>query len=70
MKQRNHFFDNRQYAFYRGEKFICAGTLTEIAQKVGVKRLTLQWYKYPSHLRRNKNNPNTPFVVCIEEEEK
>lgn len=40
------------YAAYRGERFVGEGTLTELAELLGVKRRTLLWYRYPAAKKR------------------
>ena len=40
--------DHHIYALYRGDTYLMDGTLEEIAEKRGVKRVTLQWMLRPS----------------------
>ena len=40
------------YAAYRGERYVGEGTLTELAELLGVKRRTLLWYRHPAAQKR------------------
>ena len=44
--------DNHIYALYRGDTYLMDGTLEEIAEKRGVKRVTLQWMLHPTYRKR------------------
>lgn len=36
---------NKEYALYKGEDILAFGTIDEIAQKLGVKKETVAYYK-------------------------
>ena len=44
------------YAAYRGDRYIGEGTLSELAELLGVKRKTLLWYRCPSARKRVEEN--------------
>ncbi|HWL13681.1 MAG TPA: hypothetical protein VNQ57_11875 [Ureibacillus sp.] len=46
-------FNNRIYALYRGDEYLADGTQEELAQYLGVKRKTIQYYLTPSWLKRS-----------------
>ena len=39
----------RIYALYRGNQYICDGTVRELAQKLGIKFSTAQYYATKQH---------------------
>lgn len=54
------------YALYKGEELLHIGTLTEIAEKEGVKQETIKFYSYPTYKKRGKSE-NRRTVVCLDE---
>lgn len=50
------------YAAYRGERFVGEGTLTELADLLGVKRRTLLWYRYPAAKKRVEKSEANPKI--------
>ena len=42
------------YALYRGDEYICDGTIEEVAKKQGVKVETIYFYKSPTYKKRTK----------------
>ncbi|MDY2684800.1 hypothetical protein HF878_10720 [Selenomonas bovis] len=40
------------YAAYRGDRYVGEGTLSELAELLGVKRKTLLWARYPAAKKR------------------
>lgn len=46
----------RQYALYKGDKFITMGTKKEIAEYWGVKPKTIVYYSTPSYIKRRYEN--------------
>ena len=59
----------KEYALYRGDKFIDIGTATELAKKYHMNRGTL--YKAIWGLRNHtiKENKNTLIIIALDEEE-
>lgn len=63
----------KEYALYKGDKFIAVGTISEIARQVGAKRETIAYYKTQAHrnkLAKRKNSKNSSILVEIDYEEK
>lgn len=60
--------DMSQYALYKGEQFITAGTLDEISAETGLTRQTLQFYGREIYKTRHEGN-NKKILVSIEWEE-
>ena len=64
--------NKKEYALYKGDTFICMGTIKEIAEKMGVTVRTVYWWGSPAARRREKRNkikkiPNRKALVKIEE---
>ncbi|WP_404427283.1 hypothetical protein LG296_01565 [Ureibacillus chungkukjangi] len=59
-------FNNRIYALYRGEEYLTDGTQKELAQYLGVKRKTIQFYMTPSWLKRTSENALR--VIALDDE--
>ncbi|MGJ0847463.1 hypothetical protein ACR77J_12300 [Tissierella praeacuta] len=62
----------REYAFYKGDEILSIGTIPEIAEKLGVKRDTVAYYKtqaYQNRLkRRNALNGNVRILIPLDDE--
>lgn len=60
---------NKEYALYKGEELLHIGTLSEIAEKEGVKRDTIMFYGTPTYRKRRKNSKDKNYrsVVCLDE---
>ena len=59
--------NNQIYALYRGEDYLADGTLDELAQFLGVKRKTVQFYMTPSWLKRTSENALRLFELDDDE---
>ena len=62
----------KEYAVYKGEKFICIGTAKECAEHMGVLEATIKFYLTPTYQRKiakRKNPRNYITVEKLEEEE-
>ena len=57
----------REYALYKGDKFIDIGTKEYLAKLLNVRNKTIEFYASPTHLRRVKDN--SYVVVRIEDDE-
>ncbi|MCR5176645.1 MAG: hypothetical protein K6C05_07305 [Anaerovibrio sp.] len=55
------------YAYYRGDKNICDGTIREIQKKTGLNWDYLQWMKCPIAHRRNREHRGACLVYIGEE---
>lgn len=64
----------KEYALYKGDNFICIGTIKEIAQIMGVKERTVYWWSTPAARRRGQRNklkkvPNRKILIKVEDDE-
>ena len=50
------------YGLYKGDEFLDVGTAEELANKLGVKKTTIQYYATPSCKRKVKN---TKSIVAV-----
>ena len=57
----------REYALYKGDKFIDIGTKEYLAKLLNVKNETIEFYSSPTYLKRVKDNGYV--VVRIEDDE-
>ena len=55
----------KNYALYRGEKFIAIGTKKELAELLGVKVETISFYATPAYKKRT-NDGKSRRVVLID----
>ena len=57
-------------AIYKGDKFIDLGTMDELANKLNVKKRTIQFYAAPTYAKRNhKNNYVVIKVEDVDDDE-
>ena len=54
---------NKIYAVYKGDKFICEGTVSECAKKLKVNKNTVRFWKSPTNHKRDKGNRKIAIVV-------
>ena len=57
----------KEYALYKGDKFIDLGTLEYLSKKLNVEKRTISFYSKPSYLKRSKGN--SYIVIKIEDDE-
>ena len=60
-----------EYAVYKGDSFICAGTINECAEYMGVLAKTIRFYTTPAYQRRiekRKNARNYITVIKLDDE--
>lgn len=55
----------KNYALYRGEKFLGIGTKKELAELLNVKVETISFYGTPAYKKRIKKNKSRR-LVCID----
>lgn len=55
----------KQYALYKGDKYLFGGTIKELAKYLGVKERTITYYKTPEYLRRIKGRDNRYEVIKV-----
>lgn len=53
----------KEYALYKGDELIAIGTKIQLANKLGVKLRTIEFYLTPTHKKRNKGNAKTLIEV-------
>lgn len=58
--------NSREYALYKGDKFIDIGTKEYLAKLLNVKKETINFYTTSTHLKRIKDNGY--IVIRIEDE--
>ena len=59
---------NRQkriYALYRGDRYVCDGTVCELAQELGIKFSTAQYYATKQHRDRAENH-GSPDTILLD----
>ena len=59
----------QEYALYKGDKFIYAGTAKEIAEKANIKPKTIQWMSTPAYKNRimaRKKYDNAQIVIKLD----
>ncbi|HDR8494225.1 TPA: hypothetical protein QC448_005334 [Bacillus cereus] len=62
----------KEYVVYKGESFVCIGTIQECADYMGVLPATVRFYTRPAYQRRiasRKNARNYITVTKLEEDE-
>ena len=58
----------KEYALYKGDRFIDIGTKEYLANLLNVKKETIEFYASPTQLKRHKDNCYA--VVRIDEDER
>jgi hypothetical protein len=62
-----------EYAVYRGEEFMCVGTLKECAESMGVKPDTIRYYLRPAYqnkiAKRKRSSGNVITVIRLDEDD-
>lgn len=61
--------NKKQYALYKGDKYLFGGTKEELAKYLGVSIRTISFYARPSYLKRVSDSKNPYIVIRIEESE-
>ncbi|MEK5390190.1 hypothetical protein NSQ59_07370 [Margalitia sp. FSL K6-0131] len=58
------------YAVYKGDTFICLGTMKECADYLGVREDTVKFYRSNAYKRRGSKHkePNHLIVIRIEDD--
>ena len=59
---------SKVYALYKGEQFICDGTVEEIAKYTGKTIRTVRFYRYECYKKRVKENNNRLIMIELEDE--
>lgn len=58
----------KEYALYKGDKFIDIGTKEYLANLLNVRKETIEFYASPTQLKRNRDN--CYVVVRIDDDER
>ena len=56
----------KEYALYKGDKYLFGGTIKELAKYLGVKEQTIRFYNSPCYLRRIKDREDRYIVIKVE----
>ncbi len=57
----------RQYAVYKGDQFVMAGTLEEVSKKLGILPSSVKWLSTPAaHKRADKSGSKRMVVEKID----
>lgn len=57
---------SRIYALYKGDKYVCDGTLGELSKVTGLKPETLYFYSMPTYRRRIESyHKETTALVTV-----
>lgn len=59
----------REYALYKGEKFISVGTSVELASLWGVSPKTIRFWSTPYYRRKFKDDKNRLICIKLEDDE-
>lgn len=54
------------YALYKGDKWLCEGTVEELSKKRGVLKSTILYYGTASYQKRSVNGKNRLALVRVE----
>lgn len=57
----------KEYALYKGDNLLAFGTIKEIAQKLGIKPLSVRHYAFNSYKKRIKNLDKARILIKIED---
>ncbi|HFK1731161.1 hypothetical protein PDQ74_16070 [Bacillus cereus group sp. Bc005] len=57
----------KEYVVYKGESFVCIGTIKECAQHMGVLPSTVRFYTRPAYQRRIANRKNARNYITVTE---
>jgi hypothetical protein len=63
--------EKNEYAVYKGDEFICLGTVKECATYLGVKRSTIKYLLSPAYLKRiekRKESKETLIAIKVDDE--
>lgn len=58
----------KQYALYKGDKYLCGGTIYELAKFLVVQPKTIYFYTTPSYKKRCKDYSNRYIVIEVNDD--
>lgn len=56
----------REYAMYRGDEFICFGSIDQLAERTGISYETMQWYTTKHALKRSVKNGTSIYLLRVD----
>ena len=56
---------SQEYALYKGDKLLSVGTISEIAEEMGVKRDTILYYRRPVYQKRGRGEGSGKRRVLV-----
>ena len=61
----------KEYALYKGDKFVDLGTIRKLSVALGIKEASLRYLLYPAYQRRiaRRNTKNPMILIEIEEDD-
>lgn len=57
--------NEKHFALYRGDSYLCMGTLKEIAKEQGIKPESVRFFKSPSYQKRVRRYDQKHFLVEV-----
>lgn len=61
-----------EVAVYKGDEFVCMGTIKECAEFMGVKKDTIRYYLRPAYskkIAKRKKSPNAITVIKLDDDD-
>lgn len=58
----------KQYALYKGDEFLCLGTIAEIAKHQGVTKGTVKGYGNNAY-KKNRKGTNARILIRLDDKE-
>jgi hypothetical protein len=62
----------KEYAIYKGDEFLCVGTVEECAKYLGILPRTVRYYSYEKYwkkVEKRKNPKNFVIAVKLDDED-
>lgn len=62
----------KEYALYKGDTFLCIGTMKEIAKQRNITLETVRFYRtraYKKRVEKRKNSKNAMILIKIPEDD-
>lgn len=57
----------REFAMYRGDCFVCFGSIEELGKKTGNSFETMQWYTTEAALNRSVKNGTSIYLLRVDD---
>ena len=62
-------YRRKEFALYKGDKFIMIGTAREIAEERGVKPETVRFWSTPAHHKRASKGKNMLIAIKLDDDD-